>query len=190
MTGRPQVADSAWEDTADAQRRIVAEIAEQVRTAVQHLAKGEQSGLETLERLRSESAARLGADHRQTLRVHAAAASWRGELGDAESARNVLAALHAHACRVLGETDADTLLIAANTAAFTGIAGDARSAASMLERLLPEVERCFGVPSAAADTVRANLSVWRSRSGTPGEENATNRDEAAGRDSSADAPAI
>jgi hypothetical protein len=166
MTSEPRVAPFPREDDMDAERRIIAEVAGLVRTATQELAKGELGGLDTLGRLASESAARLGADHRQTLRVYAAAASWRGELGNAESARTDLTALHARAQRVLGKTDPDTLLIAANAAAFTGIAGDVRSAATMLERILPEIEHCFGVQSAVADTVRTNLSVWRSRTET------------------------
>ncbi|MCW2504356.1 MAG: tetratricopeptide repeat protein [Actinomycetia bacterium] len=124
-------------------------------------ANGASADLTGLRTLVSECEYRLGAAHRQTVRLRANLASWGGELGAPAQAGTELAALWDQAARSFGPRDADTLLIACNAAAFTGIAGDPRGAVTVLEQVIDDVEAVFGPESATARMARRNLRVWR-----------------------------
>lgn len=162
-------------------RQLVAAFAERAAAAVRRVESGDRGGLHDLASLAAECGNRLGQNDRQTLRLAAAAASWKGELGDPRGACEELDSLYVRANTAFGPTDADSLLLGSNAASFTGIAGDARSAAKRLALMLPSVEQRFGVNSPPADTVRTNLAVWRARSAEEGEATRARSSGASGR---------
>jgi hypothetical protein len=147
----------------------VASLAARCRDLIASAAsQGPEACLADLRTLVHECEARLGSDHRQSVRMRATLASWAGEWGSPAEAGLQLTVLWHDAARMFGERDADTLLIACNAAAFTGIGGDADGAVEMLETLIGDVEAVFGAGSQAVRTARRNLCVWQARSGVPG----------------------
>ena len=107
----------------------------------------------------------LGAEHPDTLTVHADLGYWTGRAGDPAGARDQFAALLPVRERVSGAEHLDTLAARANLAGWTGRAGDPAAARDQYAALLPVFEKVLGVEHHSTLTARANLGYWTGRAG-------------------------
>jgi predicted component of type VI protein secretion system len=106
-----------------------------------------------------------GPDHPETLGTRSDLASWTGQAGDVERARDLLQALLRDDVDVLGPDHPETLLSRGNFAFWTGEAGDAEQARHLLATLLPDYVRVLGPDHPETLSIRSNLAVWTGEAG-------------------------
>ncbi|MFE5082831.1 FxSxx-COOH system tetratricopeptide repeat protein [Streptomyces mirabilis] len=108
---------------------------------------------------------RLGAEHPDALRAHAALAKWTGMAGDPATARDMLTLLLPVCDRVWGSDTAETLSVAAHLADWTGQAGDWARARDICAVVLPRRRSVSGDEHPDTLWVWAELGFWTGQAG-------------------------
>lgn len=116
-------------------------------------------------RLAGIAAARVGADHPDTLRARRELVTWRGLAGDAAGAATACGELVDDLLRVLGPDHADTLTARHLLCQLRGEAGDAAGAAEALAVLVADALRVLGPDHPDTLTDRHELARWQGHAG-------------------------
>jgi WD40 repeat protein len=107
----------------------------------------------------------LGADHPDTLRSRANAASWLGKTGDWPGSLAEFTELLGMYQRILGDTHTDTLATRASRATYLARSGDLTAAITELEAVLSARTILLGPHHSDTLVTRARLIGWRARAG-------------------------
>lgn len=107
----------------------------------------------------------LSADHPDTLRIRASAASWLGKTRDWHGSLAEFTELLSDYRRVLGDDHPDTLTIRASRATYLARTGEVTAAVTELGNVLQVRASLLGLQHLDTLVTRARLAGWRGRAG-------------------------